>query len=72
MIPLSIKNDKIIIKINKYLYRESSLDKGLEEAEDFIKPVRKTRDYISLEASIKDKKNVLEWLNYLLYLNRTA
>lgn len=73
MAPLIRKeNDKFILKLNKTLYKKNILDKAVIEDRSWVRILDSKEKYTSLELKTQKLKEVLEWANYLLYLNRAS
>ena len=73
MFPLVKKvKDKFILTLNKNLYKKEIIDKAVTEDKDWIKKLSSEEKYTCLELKTKDIREVLEWANYLLYLNKTS
>lgn len=73
MIPLiSRKKNRFILKINRGVYKNDAIAKAINEDKDWVTQQSSKRRYVCLELKTNDIKKVLEWSNYLLYLNKTA
>lgn len=73
MLPLINKaRNSFILKINKNLYKNDAIAKAVNEDRDWVVSLPSTRQYTCIEFKTNDIKKVLEWSNYLLYLNKTG
>ena len=66
------QKNKFILFLNKNLYTKELLDKGLAWDKKMIRGVSLSDGYFCLELYAKNKKQVLELGNYLLYLKRIS
>lgn len=73
MIPLiSRGKNRFILKINRGVYKNDAIAKAINEDKDWVTQQSSNRRYVCLELKTNDIKKVLEWSNYLLYLNKTV
>ena len=70
--PLPLKQEKnsFILKLNKELYRNDIVQKALSEDKDWIKVTSSSGDYFRLRLKTSKIKDVLNWMNYLIYLHK--
>lgn len=69
-IPLKNEKDSFVLKLNKELYREDVVRKALSEDSDWIKEDLKSDDYFCLQLKTSEIDDVLNWMNYLIYLHK--
>lgn len=73
MLPLiSRAKNSFILKINKSLYKSDVIAKAMEENKAWITKFPSQDQYACFELKTKDIEKVLEWSNYLIYLNKTV
>jgi len=70
--PVKKLKDKFILSLNKNLYKIECIDKAADQDKNWVRVLAPKGSYISVELETNDFKEVLEWANYLLYLNKTA
>lgn len=74
MFPLQKKGkNSFVLKLHKDLYKQEPLDRLLKEDKGWVKEL-KTKDKSHRHCELKNAqlKDVLEWANYLFYLNKTS
>ena len=71
-LPLQKRNNIFFINIPKSLYSNNSIDQAIKEHSDIARKseVQKSSKYHKIELKSKRLTEVLEWANYLFYLNR--
>jgi hypothetical protein len=74
MLPLQKKGkNSYCVRLNKDIYRQVALDRLLQEDKDWVRRLpTKDKNYYHCELTTPSFQDVLEWLNYLFYLNKTA
>ncbi|QAT16992.1 hypothetical protein BU251_04215 [Candidatus Velamenicoccus archaeovorus] len=74
MFPLQKKGkNSFVLKFHKDLYKQEPLDRLLKEDKGWVKELKtKDKSYRHCELKNAQLKDVLEWANYLFYLNKTS
>jgi hypothetical protein len=74
MLPLEKKGkNSYIIKLHKDLYKQEPLERLLKEDKGWVRSLNaKDKTYRHCELKNAELKDVLEWANYLFYLNKTS
>lgn len=67
---LAKENNSFTLKLNKNLYRGEVVAKALDEDKDWVEQGPESRDYIRVKLNTTDIEDVLNWVNYLIYLNK--
>jgi len=70
--PIEKAKGEFTLCLNKELYNDTILDKALSEDKAWVKKAAVKGRYARVRLKTDDLKEVLEWSNYLLYLNRAA
>jgi len=70
--PVKKLKDKFILNLNKNLYKKECVDKAAAQDKNWVRVLAPKGSYINVVLETNDVKEVLEWANYLLYLNKTA
>ena len=61
---------KVYIKLHSELYNKNVFDEIKKEEPGYIKSIKKQNDYYLLDVAAKDKSEYLDFLNYLIYIER--
>lgn len=69
-LPVRKEKDRFILRLNKKLYRPDILQKALSKDKDWIKQGATAGDYVCLGLKTSKLDDVLNWLNYLIYLHK--
>ncbi|MDD5020060.1 MAG: hypothetical protein PHH75_08090 [Candidatus Omnitrophica bacterium] len=74
MLPLQKKGkNSYIIKLHKDLYKQEPLERLLKDDKGWARNLKaKDKIYHHCELKNAELKDVLEWANYLFYLNKTS
>ncbi len=64
------EKNNFTLKLNKKLYRNDVVQKALTEDKDWIEAVPMSGNYFCLKLLTSDIDDVLNWMNYLIYLNK--
>ncbi|MFA5038973.1 MAG: hypothetical protein WC732_04770 [Candidatus Omnitrophota bacterium] len=65
--------NSFILRLHKNLYDQKILERMLKEDKEWIKPLKPSdKNYHLLECKTTSLSDVLEWANYLFYLNKTS
>ena len=62
--------DKIFIRLNKELYKKELIEKIEKEEPDSVVYLKSQKNYYLLELRVDNFSEYLNFLNYLIYLNR--
>ncbi len=69
--PLKKTKNRFILNLNRDLYRGDIVQKAIAEDRDWISETSRPKgSYVCLELKTSDRKDVLDWLNYLTYLHK--
>ena len=66
------QKNKFTLHLHKSLYNERILDRLIKEDKTWIRLLKSGKDHHLLEFKTSCLNDVLEWANYLFYLNKTA
>lgn len=68
------KNQKnnYTLRLHKKLYKERILDQLVKEDKTWVKRLKSGKDHHHLEFKTSCLSDILEWTNYLFYLNKTS
>lgn len=69
---LRTEKNRFILRLSKSIYKKDILDKALKEDNSWVKTLPGDKLYHCLAFDTTDKNDVLEWVNYLFYLNKTS
>lgn len=73
MFPLIKKaKDKFVLSLNKNLYKKDIVDRAVFEDKNWIRALSPTESHFCLELNTSNIKEVLDWANYLLYLDKAT
>ena len=69
-LPLTKDKNSFFLRLNKGLYRNDVVKKALSEDKDWVSEASADDNYFCLELKTTDIDDVLNWMNYLIYLNK--
>jgi hypothetical protein len=74
MLPVQKKGkNSYTLKLHKDLYKQEPLERLLKEDKGWVRNLNaKDKAYYHCELKNAQLKDVLEWANYLFYLNKTS
>lgn len=72
MYPFVRKKGSIILKLHKDLYKKETILRIAKEEPDFLNALSLRKQYYLLEFKNADYGSCLDFLNYLIYLERNA
>lgn len=74
MLPLQKKGkNSYVIKLHRGLYKQGPLERLLKEDKGWVRDLKvKDKTYYHCELTKAHLKDVLEWANYLFYLNKIS
>lgn len=71
MMPLlKQENDAFILRLSKGLYRDEIIQKAVQEDREWVKADAGTASHFCLRLETSDEDDVLNWVNYLIYLHK--
>ena len=71
LLPLKKARNKFILHLNKSLYKDEIVKQAVLEDREWVKEAASSsRGYVCLELKTSDAKDVLNWVNYLIYLHK--
>ena len=67
-----LKREKgyFILRLNKGFYDRTVVQRALEEDSDWIAEEEETSRYFCVRCKTSDMEDVLNWINYLIYLSK--
>lgn len=70
--PLLLKKEKnnFILKLHKDMYNSCIVKSAVSEDKAWIKEMPVSGKYLCFKLKASDRKDVFDWMNYLLYLHR--
>lgn len=71
--PALLKKEKnsFLLDLNTDLYRDDIVKKALSEDKDWVKAATaREKDHIRLRFNTADITDVMDWMNYLIYLHK--
>lgn len=69
-LPLKKEKDSFILKLNKKLYRKDLIQKAVSEDKEWIDEAPASGAYFCLRLKTPSMDDVLNWMNYLIYLHK--
>jgi len=70
-IPIKKVNDDFVLNLNRSLYGDDIIQKAISEDGDWVEETsNSTEEYITLKFQTTDSEDVLNWVNYLIYLHK--
>ncbi|MBL7197985.1 MAG: hypothetical protein ISS47_07785 [Candidatus Omnitrophica bacterium] len=70
--PIRKQRNSFIVQLNKALYKGEIVKRAIDEDKEWISLSKPVGRYLPVELKTQDLDDVLNWLNYLLYLHKSS